>query len=864
MRYVSAWIALAASALAQPVTLHMIPNTHGTVSGWLVDFDTERNYILNNYLAHLDRVKKDDAYRFAYSEAPNVISFLEFEKSRIPELKQLHAQKRFEFSNGFFLEPDVNLSGGEALVQMGVLGLRWYEEVFGFRPRHCWMIDITGAHRQLPQIVTGLGMNSVFFNRNNPTRRAAFWWVAPDGTRALALVNRTYGEFGGKESFFTSTQPLNEQQFAAFAKIVEDKRAYSPSKTSWFSLGGAADYSLPPARESYPTEFLKEWSRRNPEVKIRFSIPSDYVDVLAAEMKVGRTSLEEYSGDTGYSWDSFWLNMPEVKQYYRKDEHLLQAAEVLATAASLFAKSSYPAQEFYNSWINMLMNMDRNTIWGASVEVVFRDPQHWDAWDRFESVEKQAQDALGQSARALAGKGAAATLFNPLNWKRNDPVTVKLPPGQVLEGVPCEAVAGRGESVCRSELPSTGLAAFAVKSGAAPSPQAAALPDVIETPFYSARVDPKTGALVSLRVKPSGQELLGGPANVIVAETVKGMKVSAEHFMHPRPKRRQLGTTADHRATVSVLQGPLTTRVRVTSDFHGGSKVEREMIFYRDHPRIDFATRVDLRADDVLVTADFPLAGDVVERSRGIPFGFSTVDPRVPPSALTDPRQPGTGGAILPSIRWSNYQLSSGNGLALLDRGLTGHELNGRTVTLGLVNGVSRYMNRPNEMLRGQGIREYSYALVPHAGSWQQAGIARMGWEFNAPPALAVGTAAGKPRSFLETSGNMIVEAVRRVGRQIEIRLVEAHGQQGEAAVTVRLPHRSAALTNMMGEKPQPLKGGPTYRFPVRPQQIVTVRLDAGGAVAVPAALRDWSSLVPPAKHKGLKMRIHEKGHPGM
>ena len=120
-------ILLAVAATAQTATLYVIPNTHGTVSGWLVNFDTERNYVLNNYLAHLDRVKRDKNYTFAYSEVPNVISFLQFAPERLPELKQLMAQKRVEFSNGFFLEPDINLSGGEALVQMGVQGVRWYQ-----------------------------------------------------------------------------------------------------------------------------------------------------------------------------------------------------------------------------------------------------------------------------------------------------------------------------------------------------------------------------------------------------------------------------------------------------------------------------------------------------------------------------------------------------------------------------------------------------------------------------------------------------------------------------------------------------------------------------------------------------------------
>ena len=41
---------------------------------------------------------------------------------------------------------------------------------------------------------------------------------------------------------------------------------------------------------------------------------------------------------------------------------------------------------------------------------------------------------------------------------------------------------------------------------------------MIETPYYRAQLDPRTGALISLKAGPSAKELLGGPANVIVAE----------------------------------------------------------------------------------------------------------------------------------------------------------------------------------------------------------------------------------------------------------------------------------------------------------------------------------------------------------
>ena len=152
----------------RPLTVYLAPNTHGTVSGWLVDFDSERSHVVNNYLSHMDRVASDKKYAMAFSEVPNLMVLMQFVPERMAQLKAQVKEGRLELVNGFFLEPTIMLSGGEALVQMGVLGLRWYDEVFGTRPRFSWMIDVCGTHRQMPQIVSGLGLEALFFSRDNP------------------------------------------------------------------------------------------------------------------------------------------------------------------------------------------------------------------------------------------------------------------------------------------------------------------------------------------------------------------------------------------------------------------------------------------------------------------------------------------------------------------------------------------------------------------------------------------------------------------------------------------------------------------------------------------------------------------------
>ena len=96
----------------------------------------------------------------------------------------------------------------------------------------------------------------------------------------------------------------------------------------------------------------------------------------------------------------------------------------------------------------------------------------------------------------------------------------------------------------------------------------------------------------------------------------------------------------------------------------------------------------------------------------------------------------------------------------------------------------------------------------------------------------------------------------------MEVRLCEWKGAAGTAEVTIELPHHGAALTNFMGENATPLSGGPDYRFPVRPQQIVTIRLDVDTTAAPPEIIGRWSSLVPEGKQKDLGRRLELKGHP--
>jgi len=86
------------------------------------------------------------------------------------------------------------------------------------------------------------------------------------------------------------------------------------------------------------------------------------------------------------------------------------------------------------------------------------------------------------------------------------------------------------------------------------------------------------------------------------------------------------------------------------------------------------------------VVAEFPLSESPKEIRRGIPFGFShgTLSQAMRRSGQNE-------GEFFPAIRWSDYSLLSGGGIALLDRGLTGREINERTPVIYLLSTVEKY-----------------------------------------------------------------------------------------------------------------------------------------------------------------------------
>ena len=125
----------------------------------------------------------------------------------------------------------------------------------------------------------------------------------------------------------------------------------------------------------------------------------------------------------------------------------------------------------------------------------------------------------------------------------------------------------------------------------------------------------------------------------------------------------------------------------------------------------------------------------------------------------------------------------------------------------------------------------FSFAMMPHAGGWSEAGVLQAAERYQHPLLAVRGTA----RDLVEGSGQVtglaiegagvVLSALRRQGEWLELRLVAEHATATEA--TVRGSFREARRVDLLGREDAdlPIEAGSILRLPLGAWEIATVRL---------------------------------------
>ncbi|NET54903.1 MAG: alpha-mannosidase [Symploca sp. SIO2E6] len=484
----------------------------------------------------------------------------------------------------------------------------------------------------------------------------------------------------------------------------------------------------------------------------------------------------------------------DQKFWNRRCEGLLYQAELFASLATITTSITYPQQQLEDAWKKVLFNQFHDILPGTSIPQVFVDAN--EAW---QEVEQVTLGILEASLSAIASQitlppppqadAQPIIIFNPLNWQRSELVTVPLPQsGEESwliydfsgEKIPSQPTDESKLLFLAKEVPSVGYRVFWLCQGGGetrrrgdtgtrgqedkedkggkedkenisnsqfpiPNSQFPILKQpttnnfILENHFLRVVVNPKTGDLSSVFDKIQQREVLRGAGNQLQAFQDKGQywdawNIDPNYEQHPLPPT-QLQTIQ------WIERGVLCHRLRVVRQLRK-SQFCQDYILAVASPLLKIATTVDWQESHVLVKAAFPLNLEGNHATYEIACG-----------AIQRPTQPQTpleqAKWEVSALRWADLGDET-YGVSLLNDGKYGYDAQSSQLRLTLL----RSPNWPDPQA-DRGIHHFTYALYPHSGSWQSAGVVRQGYELNLPlQLLSCPPLISSPVEYLHFSDN--------------------------------------------------------------------------------------------------------------
>jgi len=246
----------------------------------------------------------------------------------------------------------------------------------------------------------------------------------------------------------------------------------------------------------------------------------------------------------------------------------------------------------------------------------------------------------------------------------------------------------------------------------------------------------------------------------------------------PGPGRAEL--SIDQVGDGLIHHGPVMAEFHISHPYGDGWFASTVRV-YTGIQRIDFHTEILNNDEWVRYRVLFPTTIAEGTVTHEIPFG-----------AIERP------GRELPAQNWIDYS-NGRHGVALLNRGLPGNNVDGGVMMLSLLRatqivsygggGYEPGIGSASGQEKGKRLA-FDYALVPHDGDWREARIYRSGFQFNNP--LIVRKAGAHPGrlpsrwGLLDISAPNVVVSAIKLGRD-GATIVRVYEAEGRPAIGVRM-----------------------------------------------------------------------------
>ncbi|WP_261301385.1 alpha-mannosidase [Paenibacillus andongensis] len=794
--------------------LYMIGNAH-LDPVWLWQWQEGFQETKATFRSALDRMKEYDDFIFTSSSAANYEWVENNDKKMFEEIKERVREGRWQIVGGWWVQPDCNIPGGESFVRQGLYGQRYFKEKLGVTAKVGYNVDSFGHHGMLPQILLKSGMPYYIFMRPMPNEKGLpgrlFHWESDDGSRVL-----------------TYRIPF---EYCTWGKDLEKhvRRCMEELKDPFGNLMvfyGVGNHGGGPTKENIDS--IKRMNGQPEFPTMEMAAPNEFF----ADMEAMQLPIPVVHDDLQHHASGCYAVHSGIKHWNRQAENKLIAAEKWSSLAELITGQAYPT-DFHRAWKNVLFNQFHDILAGTSLESAYEDARnmHGEAMTIAERGLNYAIQSISWKIGIEQEDGMKPiVVFNPHSWEST--VNIELEIGGIKDTtilvdengkqvhfqlVQSQATAGgRYRLSFIAQLPSMGYRVYKVLT-ASLEPKLAlqsikANDYALENDRFRLEFDPKTGFISSLMDKKLNYEVFRGPAArpVVIEDKSDTWSHNVLHFSN---KVGDFMATSVQR----VEHGPVKSVIRVTS-VYGSSKIVQDFTMYKQLNYIDVKVTVDWREQFKMLKLVFPIHLVFTKQTYEIPYGFKERE-------HNGEEEPGQSwvdyGGILRDI--GEYGGTS-YGVSLMNDAKYSYSIMNKELAMTVIRSPIYAHHDPvvpepqgNYSFIDQGIQTFNYRLLPHQGSWEQAGTVKHALELNQRPITIIetyheGELPQKDSYLTVDKDNIIVSVVKKAeeGSDLIIRAYETTRETTEA--TIRLPHFNREITATFG--PCEIK---TFRVPADP-----------------------------------------------
>lgn len=744
-------------------------------------------------------------FMYAHTQAHTFELLEEYYPNIFEEVRDKIQNDRFELVGGMYVEPDCNVPTAESLIRQCVYGQLYYRDRFNRTANNCWLPDVFGNTWILPQILKDSGMDFFVSNKMstwNDTNRFPhdhFRWRGIDGTEVRACVPPTH--------FITWNSP---SQVIENWEAFQEKEACKETLNMFgFGDGGSGvtddmlEYArrlsnvpgMPAVRHIRGDRFLEENLRDNPDLSV-------WDGELYLEMHRGTFTTKGL-----------------LKRRNRELEICLRDAEMLAAFAAQRGLE-YPLDDLTQAWKLLLINQFHDILPGTHISPVTRD-----ALSDYDKVEAIA-DQVAEEASAVLGLRVTddtakeqVVLLNTLGWPRRGAVFLEgdFDENKASEGLfsqfgVCSGKSGLWMDI--EEIPSFGTKQVALDQENESRDSWHTFEDaILETPLYRAEFN-EDGSFFSLVDKTHNREMVSSTGflnRLAVFHDYPG-KYDAWDIL-PNWQDREDTVMVAEPLTISSA-GSVFVELRIGYQVNDSTWNQR-IRFFRNDPRIEFDHDVDWHERNRLAKAMFDF--NILSRTATCDTSAGSVQRSTHRNTTWEQAR-----FEVCHHKWADLS-EGGYGVSILNDGKYGISFNENQVGVSLLRGSVR-----PDPYADEGKHAFRLALLPHAGTPENAGIPEAAWAFNVPLRAFRGGEISTALMKVDTA-DIHVQAVKcpEHGKPgLIVRLCEIHGVRGRATLTFNQRLTSACLTNLLEDE---LPEGKldveenTVTLSYRPYQIITL-----------------------------------------